>query len=84
LDVGFKNKREGRLIFRNLRNKTKAHVSSGKTIDILDDYDSEIERFLEEEELGYHRIVPDHPYDFVGNLPPCLKHEKKFPGIKLN
>jgi hypothetical protein len=83
-DVGFVNKRAGRLISRSLQNKTKAHASSGKTIDILDDYDSEIEIFLEEEEPGYHRTVPDQPYNFVGNLPPCLKHEKNFPGIKLS
>jgi hypothetical protein len=45
-EIGFHNKKVGRLISRNLRNRSKAHVSSIESIEIHEDSDSEIERFL--------------------------------------
>jgi hypothetical protein len=47
-DIGFNNKRAGRLISRSLRNKTKSHVSSIKVIEVHESSDSEIEKFLAE------------------------------------
>jgi hypothetical protein len=55
LDVGFNNKRAGRLISRSLRNKTKAHVSSIKVIEVHESSDSKIEKFLEKEDPNYHK-----------------------------
>jgi hypothetical protein len=28
-------------------------------------------------------LYPDRPYDYVNNLPPCLKDNPEFPGIQL-
>jgi hypothetical protein len=57
-DIGFNNKRVGRLISRSLRNKTKSHVSSIKAIEVHESSDSEIENFLEEEDPNYHKSNP--------------------------
>jgi hypothetical protein len=59
-DLGFNNKRVGRLISRSLRNKTKAHVSSIKAIEVHESSDSEIEKFLEEEDPTYHKFDQPH------------------------
>jgi hypothetical protein len=82
-DVGFKNKRAGRLISRSLRNKSKSHMSSIKVIEVHESSDSEIEKFLAKEDPSYLKPDLSQAYDFVDNLPPCLKHSKGFPGIKL-
>jgi hypothetical protein len=79
--LGFRNKRVGRLISRSLRNRSKPHVSSIDSIKIHEDSDSEIERFLAQEDLNCCK--PDQPFDYVNNLPPCLKYSKGFTGIKL-
>jgi len=81
--LGFKNKRYVRLISRKLWNKSKPHVSSIKMIEIHESSDSEIDRFLAEEDPLSFRIDLDQPYKFIDNLPPCLKHSEGFPGIKL-
>jgi hypothetical protein len=83
IDLGFKNKRDGRLISRKLRNKTNPHVNSIKMIEIHESSDSEIDRFLAEEDPLSFQTDPDQSYNFVDNLPPCLKHCEGFPGIKL-
>ena len=83
-DLGFVNKRDGRLISRSLWNKTRAHVSSIKVIEVHESSDSEIKNFLEEEDPTYHKLNTSQAYDFVGNIPPCLKHNKGFSGLKLS
>jgi hypothetical protein len=50
VDLNFNNKREGRLISRGLRNKSKSHASSINMIEIHESYDSKIEKFLAEED----------------------------------
>ena len=50
---------------------------------VSEDSDSEIERFLAEEYPYSYGLCPDRPYDYVTNLPPCLKDNPDFPGIKL-
>jgi hypothetical protein len=80
-ETGFRNKRVGRLISRSLRNKSKAYVSSIESIEIHESSDSEIERFLAEEDQNCSE--PTQPFDYVNNIPPCLKDNKGFTGIKL-
>jgi hypothetical protein len=77
-DLNFKNKRVGRLISRKLRNKSNSHASSIKMIEIHESSDSEIDRFLAEEDPLSSQPPLDQPYNFVDNLPPCLKHMKGF------
>jgi hypothetical protein len=84
IDLGFKNKRAGRLISRKLRNKSNPHVSSIKMIEIHESSDSEIDRFLAEEDPPSFQAEPDQAYNFVDNFPPCLKHSQGFPGIKFD
>jgi hypothetical protein len=43
----------------------------------------EIEKFLAEEDPVSYGLYPDTPYDYVNNLPPCLKDNPKFLGIRL-
>jgi len=59
-------------------------VSSFKVIEVHESSDSEIENFLEEEDPTYHKLNTSQAYNFVGNLSPCLKHNKYFPRIKLS
>jgi hypothetical protein len=84
IDLGFKNKRAGRLISRKQRDKPNSHVSSIKTIEIHESSNSEIERFLAEEDPPYLKPGLDQAYNFIDNLPPCLKHNQGFPGIKFD
>jgi hypothetical protein len=56
-DIGFNNKRVGRLISRSLRNKSKSHVSSIKAIEVHESSDSEIEKFLAEEDPNYPKRI---------------------------
>jgi hypothetical protein len=72
-----KGKRNARLISRMERNKSKPPVKT-EPITIGDDSDSSIERFLARE--GFDNDEP--PYDFIDNLPPCLKDNPDYPGIK--
>jgi hypothetical protein len=72
-----KSKRNARMISRMERNKSKPPVKT-EPITIDDDSDSSIERFLARE--GFVNDEP--PYDFVDNLPPCLKDNPDYPGIK--
>jgi hypothetical protein len=81
--LGFRNKRVGRLISRSLCNRSKPHVSSIDLIEIHEDSDSEIERFLAEEDPNCPKPDPNQPFDYVNNLPPWLKDSKGFTGIKL-
>jgi hypothetical protein len=54
-----------------------------KTIEVSEDSDSKIERFLAEEYPLSYGLCLDRPYDYVSNLPPCLKDNLDFPGIQL-
>jgi hypothetical protein len=83
VDINFKNKRVGRLISRSLRNKTNSHANVISMIEVNERSDSEINKFLAEEDPLSFEPHPDRPYNFVDNLPPCLKDNPEFPGVKL-
>jgi hypothetical protein len=57
--------------------------SSINMIEVNESSDSEIEKFLAEEDPLSFEPHPDRPYNFVDNLPPCLKENPEFPGVKL-
>jgi hypothetical protein len=65
--MSFKNRRAGRLISRKLRNKSNPHASSIKMIEIHESLDSEIDRFLAEEDPLSSQPLLDQPYNFVDN-----------------
>jgi hypothetical protein len=71
------------LISRCARNKSKPCADTKNTIEVSEDSDSEIERFLAEEDPMSYGLCPDRPYDYVSNLPPCLKDNPEFPGIRF-
>jgi hypothetical protein len=83
IDVNYKNKRAAHWISRCARNKPNLYADTKNTIEVSEDSDSEIERFLAEEYPYSYGICPDRRYDYVTNLPPCLKDDPDFPGIKL-
>jgi hypothetical protein len=72
-----RNKKNARMISRMERNKSKPPTKT-EPVMISEDSDSSIERFLAEE--GFYGDEP--PYDFVDNLPPCLRDNPDYPGIK--
>jgi hypothetical protein len=72
-----RNKKNARMISRMERKKSKPPIKT-EPITIGDDSDSSIERFLAQE--GFDDDEP--PYDFVDNLPPCLRDNPDYPGIK--
>jgi hypothetical protein len=83
VDVNYKNKRPGRLISRCARNKSKPCVDTNNMIELSEDSDLKIERFLAEEYPLSYGLCPDRPFDYVSNLPPCLKDNPLFLGIQL-
>jgi hypothetical protein len=83
VDLNFKNKRAGHLISRCARNKMKPHADTINTIELSEDSDSNIQKFLAEEDPISFGLYPNRPYDYVNNLPPCLKDNPKFLGIQL-
>jgi hypothetical protein len=72
-----RNKRNARMISRMERNKSKPPAKT-EPVMISEDSDSSIERFLSEE--GF--CGEETPCDFVDNLPPCLRGNPDYPGIK--
>jgi hypothetical protein len=64
------------------RNKPKPSAES-KPIVLSEDSDSDVERFLASEYPYSQGLCPEPPYDFVSNLPPCLRNDPSYPGIKL-
>jgi hypothetical protein len=72
-----RNKRNARMISRMERNKSKPPAKT-EPVMISEDSDSSIERFLAEE--GF--CGEETPCDFVDNLPPCLRGNPDYPGIK--
>jgi hypothetical protein len=80
-------KRAGHQILRKLRNRSNTRLRSIGPIKIDECSNPEIEEFriLEDPDLqGYRKkvITPTEPYDFVTNLPPCLKGKECFSGIR--
>jgi hypothetical protein len=84
VDVNYKNKKATCWVSRCARNKPKPCADIKNTIEVSEDSDSEIERFLAEEYPYSYGLCPEKPYDYVTNLPPCLKDNPLFPGIKLH
>jgi hypothetical protein len=81
--VNSKGKKNARWISRCAQNKPKQNTDQ-KPIVLSKDSDSEIEHFLAEEYPYSHGLCSMEPYDYVSNLPPCLKNDPNFPGIKLH
>jgi hypothetical protein len=81
--VDRKGKKNARLISRFSRNKPKPKVDQ-KPIVLREDSDSDIECFLAEEYPYSHGLCSKKPYDYVSNLPPCVKNDPNCPGIKLH
>jgi hypothetical protein len=81
--VNSKEKKNARLISRLSRNKPKQNIDQ-KPIVLSEDSDSNIEHFLAEEYPYSHGLCSTKPYDFVSNLPPCLKNDPNYSGIKLH
>jgi hypothetical protein len=52
-------------------------------IEVNESLDSEIEKFLPEQDPVSFGLYPDRPYNFVDNLPPCLRDNPEFPGVQL-
>jgi hypothetical protein len=71
------NKRNVRMISRMERNKSKPPAKT-EPVMISEDSDSSIERFLAEEGFCGEQTH----YNFVDNLPPCLRDNPDYPGIK--
>jgi hypothetical protein len=82
LTVNRKCKKNARLISRHARNKPKPNADQNPIV-LSEDSDSDIERFLASEYPYSHGLCSEPPYDFVSNLPPCLKNNPSYPGIKL-
>jgi hypothetical protein len=80
--VDGKGKKNARLISRLAWNKPKPNVDQ-KLIVLSEDSDSDIERFLASEYPYSQGLCSEPAYDFVSNLPPCLKNNPSYPGIKL-
>ena len=81
--LGFQKKRVGHLILRNLRNRTKPHLSSIGPIEVNEVSDPKIKDFLAEEDSDCQRSDPAQLYDFVNNLPLCLKDKGEFNSIRF-
>jgi len=73
VDVNFKNKRAGCFISRSVWNKIKPCADTNNTIEVSEDSDLEIEKFLAEEDPVSYGLYPDRPYDYVSNLPLYLR-----------
>jgi hypothetical protein len=62
-------------------NRSKDHVRS---IEVHESSESEIEKYLVDEDPNYSKQDLSQNFDYVNNLTSCLKHNKDFPGIKLS
>jgi hypothetical protein len=83
VDVNFKNKRVGQVNFSKSSNKTNPRVDPIRMIEVSESSDSEIDKFLAEEDPVSFGLYPDQPYNYVDTLSPCLKDNPEFPGIHL-
>jgi hypothetical protein len=75
--IAARNKINARMISRMERNKSKPPAKI-EPIMVSEDSDSSTELFLAEEGFG----GDEPPHDFVEDLPPCLRDNPDFPGIK--
>ena len=82
-DINCKGKKATHWVSRCAHNKPKENIDQ-QPIMLSEDSDSEIEWFLIEEYPYSHGLCSFKPYDFVMNLPPCLKDDPNYPGIKLD
>jgi hypothetical protein len=82
-NVNCKRKKSVRWVSRCAHNKPKQNIDQ-QPILLSEDSDSEIERFLTEEYPYSHGLCSVKPYEYVTNLPPCLRDDPKFPEIKLD
>jgi hypothetical protein len=82
-DVNSRGKKVARWVSRCARNKPKQNTDQ-KSIVLSEDSDSKIEHFLTEEYPYSHGLCSVEPYDYMSNLPPCLKNDPNFTGIKLD
>jgi hypothetical protein len=76
-----KGKKNARMISRMARNKPKPSVEQNPIV-LSEDSDSDIECFLASEYPYSQGLCPEPPYNFVLNIPPCLKNNPNYPGIK--
>jgi hypothetical protein len=82
-DINYKGKKAAHWVSWRALNKPKENTDQ-KPIMLSEDSDSEIEWFLTEEYPYSHGLCLVNPYDYVTNLPPCLRNKIDFPMIKLN
>jgi hypothetical protein len=61
----------------------KPRADTINTIEVSEDSNSKIDKFLAEEDPMSFGLYPDRPYDYVNNLPPCLNDKTEFPGIRV-
>ena len=86
-DLSFRIMNAIRLIYRKIRNQKSNHLSSIDPIEIDDRCSyKEIDDFLARENLENRCprkevVAQVEKYDFVSNLPPCLKGKEGFLGI---
>jgi hypothetical protein len=79
--VDTRRKKNARLISRMARNKSKFPAKT-EPIEVSEDSDSDIERFLFEEYPYSEGLCNKPPHEFVRKLPPCLRDDPDFPGIE--
>jgi hypothetical protein len=80
--IDSRGKKNARFISRLSRNKPKLNANQ-KPVVLSEELDFDIEHFLAEEYPYSHGLCSEKPYDYVSNLPPCLKDNPNYPGIKL-
>jgi hypothetical protein len=82
LTANVKGKKNAHLISRLARNKPKPPIEPNPIV-LSEDSDSEVERFLASEYPYLQGLFVEPSYDFVLNLPPCLKDDPNYLGIEL-
>ena len=80
--VNSKGEKNAHLISHMVRNKQR-HPINPNPIMVSEDSDSEVERYLASEYPYSEGLCAKPAYDFVKNLPPCLKNDPNYPSIKL-
>jgi hypothetical protein len=80
--VNSKGKKNARLISRLAQNKPKTNTDQNPIV-LSEDSDSDIKRLIDSEYPYSQGLCSEPPYDLVSNLPPCLKNNPSYPGIKL-
>jgi hypothetical protein len=82
LTANAKGKKNPRFISWMARNKPKPPVEPNLIV-LSEDSDLEVEHFLASEYPYSQGFCAKPSYDFVSNLPPCLKDDPNYPGIQL-